>query len=552
MTAVAAGQQGQHLFVWLAGSGSVIALIMSWLVGRSLSARIRHLTVGAGRLSSGQLEYRLDTQIKDELGQLATAFNRMAGGLQRKIKRFEGLIRTSARVAESIEETDETLGRIAEEAANLLGVEGAGFRLLEGHDDLVAAGRYGLAQEVMTKHSLKVGESLTGLVAQEGRTITVADLREDERFDAEHKQAAISHGIVAFLGVPLRYRDRLMGVLNVYGKERHVFDDEEVSLLRVFADHAAIAIEKARLYGQAKRHAEALGKEITERTQAEEVLRRYEHIVSASSDLMAFIDTAYRYQAVNAAYLEAFGKHREDMIGREVAEILGTEIFETRMKPRLDQCLSGKRVKYQHWLDLPGRGHRYFDAHYDPFRDADGAVTGVVVNVRDISEARELSEQLSYQASHDALTGLLNRRAFEQRLQQLLATAQVENIDGDGGDCQSDARHPLYQGAYSFAYLKNLPVDFLKIDGMFVKDIVDDPIDLAMVKSINDMGHVMGKQTIAEFVENDAILEQLREIGVDYAQGYAIAKPQPITVLETTASRDLLVETVPVVPARRA
>ncbi|MDH3672384.1 MAG: GAF domain-containing protein, partial [Gammaproteobacteria bacterium] len=344
--------------------------------------------------------------------------------LAERARRVEGLIRTSARVAESIEETDETLGRIAEEAANLLGVEGAGFRLLEGHDDLVAAGRYGLAQEVMTKHSLKVGESLTGLVAQEGRTITVADLREDERFDAEHKQAAISHGIVAFLGVPLRYRDRLMGVLNVYGKERHVFDDEEVSLLRVFADHAAIAIEKARLYGQAKRHAEALGKEITERTQAEEVLRRYEHIVSASSDLMAFIDTAYRYQAVNAAYLEAFGKHREDMIGREVAEILGTEIFETRMKPRLDQCLSGKRVKYQHWLDLPGRGHRYFDAHYDPFRDADGAVTGVVVNVRDISEARELSEQLSYQASHDALTGLLNRRAFEQRLQQLLATAQ--------------------------------------------------------------------------------------------------------------------------------
>jgi diguanylate cyclase (GGDEF)-like protein/PAS domain S-box-containing protein len=83
-------------------------------------------------------------------------------------------------------------------------------------------------------------------------------------------------------------------------------------------------------------------------------------------------------------------------------------------------------------------------------------------------------------------------------------------------------------GLSSFAYLKNLPVDFLKIDGMFVKDIVDDPIDLAMVKSINDMGHVMGKQTIAEFVENDAILEKLREIGVDYAQGYGIGRPQPL------------------------
>jgi len=83
-------------------------------------------------------------------------------------------------------------------------------------------------------------------------------------------------------------------------------------------------------------------------------------------------------------------------------------------------------------------------------------------------------------------------------------------------------------GLSSFAYLKNLPVDFLKIDGMFVKDIVSDPIDFAMVKSINDIGHVMGKKTIAEFVENEEILEKLRGIGVDYAQGYGIAKPAPL------------------------
>ena len=83
-------------------------------------------------------------------------------------------------------------------------------------------------------------------------------------------------------------------------------------------------------------------------------------------------------------------------------------------------------------------------------------------------------------------------------------------------------------GLSSFAYLKNLPVDFLKIDGVFVKDILDDPLNFAMVKSINEIGHVMGKQTIAEFVENEAILEKLREIGVDYAQGYGIDRPRPI------------------------
>jgi len=81
-------------------------------------------------------------------------------------------------------------------------------------------------------------------------------------------------------------------------------------------------------------------------------------------------------------------------------------------------------------------------------------------------------------------------------------------------------------GMSSFAYLKNLPIDYLKIDGVFVKDIVIDPIDYAMVKSINEIGHAMGLKTIAEFVENESILEKLKEIGVDYVQGYSIGYPK--------------------------
>lgn len=82
-------------------------------------------------------------------------------------------------------------------------------------------------------------------------------------------------------------------------------------------------------------------------------------------------------------------------------------------------------------------------------------------------------------------------------------------------------------GMSSFAYLKHLPVDYLKIDGSFVKDMVEDRIDRAMVEMIHHIGKVMGKRTIAEFVESDGIIAALKTIGVDYAQGYGIARPKP-------------------------
>lgn len=83
-------------------------------------------------------------------------------------------------------------------------------------------------------------------------------------------------------------------------------------------------------------------------------------------------------------------------------------------------------------------------------------------------------------------------------------------------------------GMASFSYLKNLQVDFVKIDGSFVSDFLSDPVDRAMVEAINNIGHVMGIQTIAEHVSDPRVMAALRDIGIDYAQGFCIHQPEPL------------------------
>ncbi len=86
-------------------------------------------------------------------------------------------------------------------------------------------------------------------------------------------------------------------------------------------------------------------------------------------------------------------------------------------------------------------------------------------------------------------------------------------------------------GQASYGHLRSLPVDYIKIDGSFIRDIVQDKASRAMVRSMNEMGHLMGKKTIAEFVETQEIRDCLREMGVDFVQGYCIEKPRPMDSL---------------------
>ncbi len=118
---------------------------------------------------------------------------------------------------------------------------------------------------------------------------------------------------------------------------------------------------------------------------------------------------------------------------------------------------------------------------------------------------------------------------------EVTETAAIRNIDAArhiiNDLCAMGCQFSLDDfgtGMSSFSYLKELPVNYLKIDGSFIRKITEDAVARAMVTSINDIGHVMGLKTIAEYVENAAILHDIEAIGVDYAQGNEIMKPAPL------------------------
>jgi len=131
-----------------------------------------------------------------------------------------------------------------------------------------------------------------------------------------------------------------------------------------------------------------------------------------------------------------------------------------------------------------------------------------------VAEADLPPRTLCFEITESAAVARLTRAAeFMREMRQLGCTFALDDFGS---------------GLSSFAYLKHLPVDYLKIDGTFVRDVDTDPIDRALVEAINAVGHTMGLATIAEFVETGAILERLRAIGVDHAQGFHLGRPRPL------------------------
>jgi two-component system cell cycle sensor histidine kinase/response regulator CckA len=180
--------------------------------------------------------------------------------------RLEALLAISRELSR-IQPLEALLGKMAEACGHLLDSDSVGIRVRDG-DGLVLAGAYGDAREAMSTPRLKIGESLTGIVAAKGESLVVRNPAADPRLTPAHREAYRRGGYRAFLGVPLKLGAEVLGVLSIRTRRARGFSSEDLQLVTAFASQAAIALENSRLYQETQRAYEELSETQDQLTQA--------------------------------------------------------------------------------------------------------------------------------------------------------------------------------------------------------------------------------------------------------------------------------------------
>lgn len=135
-------------------------------------------------------------------------------------------------------------------------------------------------------------------------------------------------------------------------------------------------------------------RDITNQRQLEKMLSQYQFMVTAMADSVSLIDQNYIYQIINPEYLRRSGKKHDAIVGYSVAELMGRETFENNIKDKLDRCLAGETVHYREWFNFAAVGDMFVDVTYSPYRDGQDHITGVVVNARNITEIKQVENEL--------------------------------------------------------------------------------------------------------------------------------------------------------------
>ncbi|RXP53646.1 PAS domain S-box protein [Lutibacter sp. HS1-25] len=132
----------------------------------------------------------------------------------------------------------------------------------------------------------------------------------------------------------------------------------------------------------------------TNQKQSEETLNKYKHIVSYSTDMLAFIDKDYNYVSANNEYLKAFNLSSDKLIGKSVIEVFGEKFFKTVLKPYADRCLKGEQINYQEWFEFAKIGKQYIDFTYYPYHTNDNLISGFVIKGKNITNRKEAENAL--------------------------------------------------------------------------------------------------------------------------------------------------------------
>ena len=180
--------------------------------------------------------------------------------------RLEALL-SASRELSRIQPVASLLESIAEACGRLLGSESVGFRLMEG-DELVVSGSWGDNDEIMLTPRLKIGESLSGMVAAGGEALAVTDLANDARILPAHREASCRLGYRGMLVVPVKIGERVVGVLSIRTRREEGFSPEDLTIATAFASQAAVALENSRLYQETQRAYDELSETQDQLTQA--------------------------------------------------------------------------------------------------------------------------------------------------------------------------------------------------------------------------------------------------------------------------------------------
>jgi PAS domain S-box-containing protein len=278
-----------------------------------------------------------------------------------------------------IQPLESLLAKMAQVCGQLLDSDSVGIRVVEG-DDLVVMGSWGDARQVMSTPRLKIGESLTGIVAATGEPLVVWDPASDPRLTPAHREAYRRAGYRAFLGVPHKLGERVLGVLTIRSYREQGFSEEDLSIVSAVAAQAAVAMENARLFAEGRRAEEAL-RDARDRLQA---------IIDASQLAIITLDEHGIVKTWNRAATRLFGWREEEMLNRPLPtgpdERQGE--YEALLAPRepVTELETKRRRKDGSLVDVV--------LSVAPITDAQGRPQGRMEVIAAVTRRKQLEQQL--------------------------------------------------------------------------------------------------------------------------------------------------------------